>query len=196
MLLIAEQNRYLLDAARETIRRALRGDANDVRAVPDPALMLPGGCFVSLHELQTHKLRGCVGRLDSSQPLWSCVHNSALGVLEDPRFDEDPVRLADLPKLEIEISVLSPMRQARSVTDFDLDTEGIYLTHQNRSGCFLPQVARETGWNREQLLSRLCTEKMGLQPHAWKEPGARLMVFSTLVIGPEPFERPAPSSVR
>jgi AMMECR1 domain-containing protein len=117
-------------------------------------------------------------------------------VLEDPRFYDDPVRLAELPRLEIEISVLSPMRQAQSVTDFDLNTEGIYLIHQNRSGCFLPQVARETGWSREQLLSRLCTEKMGLQPHAWKEPGARLMVFSTLVIGPEPFERPEPSSVR
>jgi AmmeMemoRadiSam system protein A len=196
MLLGAEHGRLLLDEARQTIRRALHGDANDVRSCPEPALLAPGGCFVSLHELDTHKLRGCVGRLDASQPLWNCVHHSALGVLEDPRFDDDPVRLADLPKLEIEISVLSPMRQARSVTDFDLETEGIYLTHQNRSGCFLPQVARETGWNREQLLSRLCSEKMGLPPHAWKEPGARLMVFSTLVIGPEPFERPAPWSVR
>ena len=77
MLLSAEHSRVLLDAARETIRRALRGDANDVRACPEPALMSPGGCFVSLHELRTHKLRGCVGRLDATQPLWNCVHGSA-----------------------------------------------------------------------------------------------------------------------
>jgi AmmeMemoRadiSam system protein A len=196
MLLTPEHSRLLLDAAREAIRRALRGDASDVGDCPDPALLSPGGCFVSLHELHTHKLRGCVGRLDASQPLWNCIHGSSLGVLEDPRFCEDRVRFSELPKLEIEISVLSPMRQAQSVGDFDLRTEGIYLIHQSRSGCFLPQVARETGWNREQLLSRLCTEKMGLAPHAWKEPGVRLMVFSTLVIGPEPFERPVPSSVR
>jgi AmmeMemoRadiSam system protein A len=196
MHLSAEHNRLLLDAARETIRSALRIESNGIRPCPNPALLSPGGCFVSLHELHTHKLRGCVGRLDASQPLWNCIHGSSLGVLEDPRFYDDPVRLSELPNLEIEISVLSPMRQAQSITDFDLSTEGIYLIHQNRSGCFLPQVARETGWNREQLLSRLCTEKMGLQPHAWKEQGAKLMVFSTLVIGPEPFERRAPSSVR
>jgi AmmeMemoRadiSam system protein A len=196
MRLSLEHNHRLLDAARETIRKALRGDPDEIRPCPDPALLSSGGCFVSLHELHTHKLRGCVGRLDASQPLWNCIHGSSLGVLEDPRFYDDPVRLPELPNLEIEISVLSPMRQAQSVTDFDLSTEGIYLIHQNRSGCFLPQVARETGWNREQLLSRLCTEKMGLLPHAWKEPGARLMVFSTRVIGPEPFERRAPSSVR
>ena len=51
------------------------------------------------------------------------------------------------------------------------------------------QVARETGWNREQLLTRLCVEKMGLTPHAWREPGAKLMTFSTVILGPEPFER-------
>jgi AMMECR1 domain-containing protein len=49
-------------------------------------------------------------------------------------------------------------------------------------------VARETGWTREQLLSRLCVEKMGLPADAWKLPGAKLQVFTTSVVGPEPFE--------
>jgi AmmeMemoRadiSam system protein A len=186
----------LLEAARETIRRHLGGRANaggaDARLeplpCPDPDLMTPGGCFVSLHELRTHRLRGCVGRMDASQPLWLSVCNSAVGVLDDPRFHEEPVRLAELPTLEIEISVLSPMRPAPTPLDFDPQEQGIYLIHGKRSGCFLPQVARETGWNREQLLTRLCVEKMGLSPDAWREPVARLMVFSTVVIGPEPFE--------
>ena len=81
---------------------------------PDADLMTPGGCFVSLHELRTHRLRGCVGRMDASQPLWLSVCNSAAGVLDDPRFHDDPVRLAELPTLEIEISFLSPMRPASS----------------------------------------------------------------------------------
>lgn len=188
MLVAAEHKRLLLDAARVMIRRALRGEPPQFVSCPEPALLSPGGCFVSLHEQRTHRLRGCVGRLDASQPLWDSVHRSALNVLDDPRFADDRVRFDELPSLEIEISVLSPMRLASSPSDFDPQTEGIYLVHHGRSGCFLPQVARETGWGREQLLMRLCTEKMSLPPNAWREPGARLMVFSTLVIGPEPFE--------
>jgi AmmeMemoRadiSam system protein A len=186
------RRRLLLDAARETIRRTLRANSADARLDPlpgaDPALQAPAGCFVSLHELGTHRLRGCVGRIDATLPLWQSVANAAVGVLEDPRFRDDPVRLNELPSLSIEISVLSPMRQVPSSLDFDPQAEGIYLIHGRRSGCFLPQVARETGWTREQLLTRLCVEKMGLAPDAWRDPAARLMVFSTLVIGPEPFE--------
>jgi uncharacterized protein len=184
-----EHKRLLLDLARVTIRRTLQGEpANAVPPCPDSALLTPAGSFVSLHELRTHGLRGCVGRMDASQPLWKCVRDSAIGVLDDPRFQDDAVRLSELPLLEIEISVLSPMRQAPTPLDFDAATEGIYLIHQGRSGCFLPQVARETGWNREQLLSRLCSEKLGLLPQAWREPSARLLVFSTEVLGPEPFD--------
>src|SRR5688572_23376033 len=153
MVLSPDQRRLLLDAARETIRHALRADRSATASAPpapaplpcpdDPALREPAGCFVSLHEFRTHRLRGCVGRIEGVQPLWNAVQRAAAGVLADPRFVDDPVRLAELPNLEIEISVLSPMRPAASPLDFDLDTHGIYLTHGARSGCFLPQVARD-----------------------------------------------------
>jgi AmmeMemoRadiSam system protein A len=188
LLIEPEHKRLLLDLARVTIRRTLGGErGNAPPACPNPALLTPAGSFVSLHEMRTHRLRGCVGRMDASQPLWQSVHDAAIGVLGDPRFHDDVVRLEELPSLEIEISVLSPMRPAPTPMDFDPMAQGIYLIHQGRSGCFLPQVARETGWNREQLLSRLCSEKLELPPLAWTEPGARLLVFSTEIIGPEPF---------
>jgi AmmeMemoRadiSam system protein A len=190
MLSAPAHRRLLLDHARETIRRMLAAGAPAPCAeCPDPALLAPGGCFVSLHERGTHRLRGCVGRLDATRPLWHGVHHAATNVLADPRFGNDPVRPGELPNLEIEVSVLSPMRPASSPTDFDPRSDGVYLTHAGRSGCFLPQVARETGWDREQLLTRLCVEKMGLPAHAWREAGARLLTFSTEIIGPEPFER-------
>ena len=63
-----------------------------------------------------------------------------------------------------------------------------YLTMGGRTGCFLPQVARETGWSKEQLLGRLCQEKLGLAAIAWKHPEARLFTFTALIIGPEAFE--------
>ena len=116
-------------------------------------------------------------------------------VLDDPRFSDDPVRLEELPDLEIEISVLSPLHCVPGPLAFKPLTEGIYLACGQRTGCFLPQVARETGWSREQLLDRLCTEKMGLPAGAWNVPGAELSVFSTVTIGPEPFV-PAESMTR
>ncbi|MCS7034635.1 MAG: AMMECR1 family protein, partial [Phycisphaerae bacterium] len=116
----------------------------------------------------------------------SCLH--------DPRFENMPVTAADLPELEVEVTVLSPLRPADSPTDFDPSTDGILLEINQRVGCFLPQVARETGWDRQQLLSRLCTEKLGLPADAWRQTESRLQKFGALIIGPEPLVPPAPQA--
>jgi AmmeMemoRadiSam system protein A len=190
---LSPQNQHaLLDAARDAIRARLRAQPSHPAAggdvAIDPELSQPAGCFVTLHSRRTHELRGCVGRLDAVDPLLTAVRRSAVSVLSDPRFQDNPVRPAELPELEIDVSVLSPLRPAPGPLEFDLLNEGIYLEWgENRAGCFLPQVARETGWSKEQLLARLCVEKMGLPPTAWQDPRAKLFVFTTLVIGPEPF---------
>jgi AmmeMemoRadiSam system protein A len=196
MVLFPHQQRVLMDAAREAIRRKLGGhppapdDGNeDGGTAADPALSQPAGCFVTLHTLRTHALRGCVGRLDAAEALLAAVRRTAANVLSDPRFGDDPVRLDELSDLQLDISVLSPLRPAAGPLEFDPWNEGIYLTFgESRAGCFLPQVARETGWSKEQLLDRLCVEKMGLPASAWHDPRAKLFVFTTLEIGPEPFE--------
>jgi AmmeMemoRadiSam system protein A len=189
MQLTAEQSARLLEIARDAIRRTLRRQPLPTLPQDDPALMQPAGCFVSLHELGTHRLRGCVGRLDASGPLVAVVQQTAVNVLGDPRFTNNTVRLEELPRLSIEISVLSPLMPAASPLDFDLLNDGIYLIISNRSGCFLPQVARETGWSKEQLLDRLCTEKMGFPARMWQHPAARLQKFTSTILGPEAFER-------
>lgn len=186
MDLSIEHQRILLDLARDTIRSELSGTL--CQPLPaDPHLHQLAGCFVSLHELRAHRLRGCVGRLDANAPLAPTVRQMARSVLEDPRFYHYPISLADLPNLDIELSILSPLRPADSPLDFDLLTDGIYLTCGDRSGCFLPQVARETGWPKERLLERLCTEKLGMPADAWKHAEARLSKFTVLLIGPERF---------
>jgi len=153
----------------------------------DATLHQPAGCFVTLHTLQGRRLRGCVGRLDAAKPLLEAIFATSLSVLEDPRFRYSPICLEELPELELEISVISPLRPVEHPLAFELLSDGIYLTIGRRSGCFLPQVARETGWTREQLLERLCTEKMGLPCSAWQNAEAQLSVFSTVMVGPEPF---------
>jgi AmmeMemoRadiSam system protein A len=192
MQLSPEQARALLELARGVIRSALRGEQVVIQPPVDPALGAPAGAFVSLHELKTHRLRGCVGRLDAGQPMYQAVAHAAKSVLGDPRFLKDRVLLNELPRLEIEISLLAPLRPADNAMDFDLLNDGIFLTIEqrpgdNRSGCFLPQVARETGWSKEQLLDRLTLEKLGLPAKAWSMPNAKLEKFATLLIEPEPF---------
>jgi len=190
MQLSAEQSARLLTIARSAIRHTLRGEPPTPLDESDPALTQPAGCFVSLHEQRTHRLRGCVGRLDANGPLARVVQETAVSVLGDPRFPDRRLRTEDLPDIDIEISVLSPLMPAASPLDFELLNEGIYLVIDGRAGCFLPQVARETGWGKEQLLDRLCTEKMGFPARMWQHPGARLQTFTATILGPEPFEKP------
>ena len=192
MEITQEQGQCILDLARATICRTLEPEAlsappEPIHDVADPLLDLPAGCFVSLHQSQTRKLRGCVGRLDAGAPLRIALAAAAASVLEDPRFADNPVRYEELPDLELEVSVLSPLTPAADPLAFDLLHDGILLRYGRRSGCFLPQVARETGWSKEQLLDRLCTEKMGLPPGSWRKPKARLSIFSTVTVGPEQF---------
>jgi AmmeMemoRadiSam system protein A len=190
----ADQRQALLNVARATIRAALNGGAGAPPALADehpPALRTPAGCFCSLHEIASRRLRGCVGRLEARDPVLLAVYGAAASVLEDPRFADLRVRADELPLLEIELTILSPLRDAAHPLHFDPQLHGISLTVAGRSGCFLPQVARETGWAREQLLERLCTEKLDLAPHAWRHPAATLQTFDAVVIGPEAFEEPA-----
>ena len=186
MKLTAQQQSTLLDLARHSIQQALATAPAPPLPV-DVELQRPAGCFVSLHQMAGHRLRGCVGRLDAKAGLAQTVSAMAKGVLEDPRFLNNPVTFVELGELDIELSILSPMMKLERPEEFDPSSAGIYLTHGDRSGCFLPQVARDTGWNREQLLNRLCTEKLGLPPETWRHPGSTLYQFTALLVGPEPF---------
>ncbi|MEA2734448.1 MAG: uncharacterized protein QOE14_899 [Humisphaera sp.] len=176
----------LTDAPAGNVAAANATATPDPEPPADPALTARAGCFVSLHERITHRLRGCVGRLDPDLPLWQVVRVTAGEVLRDPRFASMPVMADEIALLELEVSVLSPPREAAGPLDFEV-TDGIYLIFGSRSGFFLPQVARETGWTKEQLLNRLCEEKLGMDQHAWRKPDAKLFTFKVEVIGPEPL---------
>lgn len=188
MQLSPKTSRLLLDIARDAIRAAVQGRPVPAPPAGDPELSHHAGCFVSLHELRTHRLRGCVGQLDAGETLAVVVPKMAQACLHDPRFERWRIESGDLPRLQIEISLLSPPQPCVDVLDFDPQLHGIVLRVAERSGCFLPQVARETGWSREQLLSRLASEKLELDPLIWRSPAARLEKFTTLLIGPEPFD--------
>jgi len=195
------EQEFLLKVACATIRRRLEGASAPPMVTPISSnVICPAGCFVSLHSKHTHTLRGCVGRIDSSGPLLMVLGNVAWQVIGDPRFVERPVSLAELPSVTVELSVLDILIPAANPLDFDPPNDGIYLIAGGRTGVFLPQVARETGWSREQLLDRLCQEKIGIPATAWRAPGARLLKFKSITIGPADFSfedppMPAPNAL-
>ncbi|MBE0555714.1 MAG: AmmeMemoRadiSam system protein A, partial [Proteobacteria bacterium] len=123
-------------------------------------------------------LRGCIGRMVPDRPLATLVGAMALqAAFEDRRFR--PVTVDEVPKLEVEISVLTPMKPVSGPGEIVVGRDGVLLQKGGRSAVFLPQVAPEQGWDRDEMLDNL-TRKAGLPEKAWQE-GARFSTFQALV---------------
>ena len=187
MQISPETQKAILTLAADVVTRRLGGDPLPLLPLNDPLFSQPAGSFVSLHRADTHALRGCIGMLDTGKPLRETLTAAAESVIGDPRFMAQSITRQELPELTIEVTVLGPLEKAKSTLDFEPLTRGIHLTFRGRSGLFLPQVARETGWTREQLLSRLGLEKLGVPESAWADPAAELRTFAAEVIGPAAF---------
>jgi AmmeMemoRadiSam system protein A len=123
------------------------------------------GVFVTLKK--RGNLRGCIGRMVPDRPLAELVGAVALeSAFEDPRFN--PVTLRELPDLEVEISVLTPMQRVAGADDIVVGRDGALLQKGGRSAVFLPQVATEQGWTRDEMLDHL-SMKAGLPADAWRD---------------------------
>lgn len=154
--------------------------------VDDPALQRPCGAFVTLKK--GGELRGCIGSLQAAEPLADTVIEMAgAAALRDPRFE--PVQPEELPAIEIEVSVLSPLRRISEVSEIEVGRHGLYLVQGLNRGVLLPQVATEQGWDREQFLRHTCL-KAGLPPDAWQK-GAQIFVFTAQVFGEKKAPKPA-----
>jgi AmmeMemoRadiSam system protein A len=179
-----EQKSKLLGVARDAVRAAVTGVPLPKPQADDPELTAPCGCFVTLKN--RGRLRGCIGQFISDRPLIELVAQMAkASATGDPRFMTDPITPGEVHKLDIEISVLSPLRRADDPLSLELGTHGIYIKRGYTSGCFLPQVADETGWTKEQFLSYCCSHKAGLDPDAWRDPKTEVYLFTAEVFGAE-----------
>ncbi|MDO8793771.1 MAG: AmmeMemoRadiSam system protein A [Vicinamibacterales bacterium] len=165
----------LLRLAREALEARVR------KAPPPPveyggALDWPCGAFVTIHH--RGDLRGCLGRVDVDAPLADTVaHLAAVVSDSDPRFD--PVSVLELQAISLEISVLTPEEEVRSIDQIEIGRHGLIIEQGHRRGLLLPQVATEHGWNRETFLDHTC-RKASIPPDAWRR-GARILIFEALV---------------
>lgn len=178
------QRKILLKTACDTVRAVIGGRPLPEPQSDDAELLAHCGCFVTLKNHD--KLRGCIGQFTSDRPLIELVVEMAkASATGDPRFLADPITAGELKQLDVEISVLSPLKKTDDPLSLRLGVDGIYIKRGGASGCFLPQVATETGWNKEEFLSYCCSHKAGLPPDGWKDPETEVYLFTAEVFGAE-----------
>ena len=185
--LSAEDKRILKQIALQSIKDKLTGKNHGDRSLdtlseasnqgPVPMILLRKcGAFVSLHK--HGRLRGCIGHFGEDYPLHEIVARMArAAAFEDPRFI--PVTSDELADIDIEISVLTPMRRIQSIDEFQLHRHGIYIKKGYRSGTFLPQVADEVNWTKEEFLGHCAQDKAGIGWDGWRD--AELYVYEAIV---------------
>ncbi len=173
-----EERQSLLTLAHDAIAAALAGKTVDT-ASPTEHLAEHRGAFTTL--TIGSELRGCVGYVFPNYSLYRTVAETAVAAaMHDTRFT--PVTLEDLPKLEYEVSVLSPL-QPIDPEDVEVGKHGLVVTFGGRRGLLLPQVPVEHGWDRETFLAQTCM-KAGLPADAW-ERGATLQAFTAEIFSSE-----------
>ena len=176
---ITEKDRKtLLNIARKTIEEQSLNHSKYIFDTSELSETLNSGCgvFVSLHKKGA--LRGCIGLTASELPLYQSVQEMAISAAyHDYRFK--PLEVDELKDLEIEISVLSPMKKIENIAEIKLGKHGIFIEKDNRSGLFLPQVATDTGWSKEEFLGHCARDKAHIEWDGWKT--ATIYIFTATV---------------
>jgi len=132
------------------------------------------GAFVSLHK--HGQLRGCIGYVHGFKPLAKAINDMAIAAaFKDPRFP--PLNENELEDLNIEISVLTPMKQISNINEIEVGKHGLMMIKGPYSGLLLPQVATQYNWDRQTFLSETC-HKAGLPTDAWKDDDTEIYIFS------------------
>ena len=180
-----QEKKVLLSIARETIAeyletgKVIETDKYDLTET----LKSHCGAFVSLHI--NGALRGCIGRFMAEEPLCNIVQKMAIAsATEDHRFSV--VKKSELNEIDIEISVLTPMKKIESIDEIVMGKHGIYIKKGVSSGTFLPQVAQQTGWTKEEFLGHCAKDKARIGWEGWKE--AEIFTYEAYVFSEKEFE--------
>lgn len=183
MSLSDSQRNILLKFARATIVAHLSGKTLPLLPKVKDEFASKNGAFVTLHKRKT--LRGCIGNMVGHGPLVNTIQEMAIAAAtSDPRFM--PVRIDEMPEIDLEISVLSPMRRITDVSEIQVGVHGIMMSRGLNRGVLLPQVAVEYNWDRETFLKETCN-KAGLPADAWKDSKTTIEIFSAEVFGEKDY---------
>jgi AmmeMemoRadiSam system protein A len=177
-LLTLVQKEKILEIARKTLIQKIKENKIYHPKVKGDKLKKELGVFVTLRKGKG--LRGCIGSIVAREPFYLGVRDMVIAAsTQDPRFP--PVIEAELDDIDIEISVLSPLEKIDNPDKIILGKHGVLVKKGFRSGVFLPQVADETGWSKNEFMSNLCVYKAGLESTCWKTGNCDIFVFSAEV---------------
>jgi AmmeMemoRadiSam system protein A len=172
--LTEEEKKTLHQIAKTVIENKAKGKAVPDFKIESTTLKENRGAFVTLHK--KGQLRGCIGYIEGRGPLHKTIEEMAeAAAFRDPRFT--PVKEKELPELDLEISVLTPLKRISDVNEIQVGKHGIYIKKGWYSGLLLPQVATEYRWDRQTFLEHTC-QKAGLPSNAWKEKDTEIYIFS------------------
>jgi AmmeMemoRadiSam system protein A len=173
MNLSSSEKEQLKQLARETIESVLFGK-DKAEFIPTETLKEKRGAFVTIKS--KNQLRGCIGYTKGFLPLHETVREMAIqAAFRDPRFS--PLQKKEWDDIDIEISVLTPMKEIRDINEIEVGVHGLYIEKGPYSGLLLPQVATEHSWDRLTFLENTCY-KAGLPKDAWKSKDTRIYLFS------------------
>jgi AmmeMemoRadiSam system protein B/AmmeMemoRadiSam system protein A len=174
-----EEKKKLLEIARLSIIEAVTGKRQFLPNVTEEKLKENCGAFVTIKE--NGELRGCIGYIQAVKPLFETVKDVAKSAaVNDYRFN--PVAPDELDKLELEISVLTPLKRIKDINEIEVGKHGLVMKNGFNSGLLLPQVATEYNWDRETFLRETC-RKAGLPSNAWQDKSTEIYIFSAEVFG-------------
>jgi len=178
--LTSHEKDALMKIARASVETAVRDRKMYlVGSTGFPRLEEARGAFVTLKE--HGELRGCIGYITPMKSLAETVRDvAAYAALEDSRFS--PVSTRELPLLEYEISVMSPLRHVLDIKDIKVGKNGLIMKKGDIEGLLLPQVPVEEQWDRDTFLEQTCL-KAGLPRQAWKDDDTDIFMFTALVFG-------------
>ena len=149
----------------------------------NPANLNQMGAFVTLYK--NSELRGCIGHIESDKPLYKTIQSLTISsATKDYRFKS--VKQDELSSIEIEISVLTPMKKISSINQIEIGRHGIYIKKGFQTGTFLPQVANETGWSVEDFLGRCARDKAHIGWEGWKD--ADLFTYEAMKFSESDFK--------
>jgi AmmeMemoRadiSam system protein B/AmmeMemoRadiSam system protein A len=169
-----QEKKTLHQIAKAVIENKAKGKPVPEFKVDSPILKENRGAFVTIEK--KGQLRGCIGYIEGRGPLHRTIEEMAeAAAFRDPRFM--PVTERELPDLDIEISVLTPLKKITDVSEIVVGKHGIYMKKGWNSGLLLPQVATEYGWDRQTFLEHTC-QKAGLPSNAWKDKNTEIYIFS------------------
>ena len=169
-----DEKKTLHNLAITAITKRLKNESPAIPQAATATLNEKRGAFVSLHK--NGQLRGCIGYVHGVKPLAEAIKDMAIAAaFQDPRFPQ--LQENELENLDIEISVLTPMKQISNINEIEVGKHGLMMIKGPYSGLLLPQVATQYNWDRQTFLSETC-HKAGLPIDAWKDDETEIYIFS------------------